>query len=59
MYAFSLLSTFSMIIDLYVVLWAKVEDLEEIKKKKAIPKLLHESSENKNSKGDLEGSKLS
>ena len=34
MYAFSLLSTFSMIIDLYVVLWAKVEDLEEKKKKK-------------------------
>jgi hypothetical protein len=39
-------------------LWTKAEDLEEIKGE-AVPKLLHESLENKSSKVDLEEPLLS
>ena len=42
-----------MIIGLYIVLWAKLEVLEEIKQE-VTPNLLHESSENKSSRFDLE-----
>jgi hypothetical protein len=66
---FSLLGAFAVIIGLYVVLWGKAKDLEEIKQE-VVPKLQHDqakmvqvlrhkSPEKKNTKVDLEQPLLS